>query len=165
MSLGASFQFTQEHFLVRKMVMIIVNAAFQKDRGWDRSRQPPNIAQVTLALGSVPMNRYSFETLELLKENVKQWETEWNEGNHAAVGRQSAPPRVQFYVIEISFDNLPDDAEKAYFEQLPTSFNLPPGAGARLRAVAGKLLNQSETYRALLRDLASDPQPSEGASR
>ena len=30
-------------------------------------------------------------------------------------------------------------------------------AVARLRAVAGKLLNQSETYRALLRDLASEP--------
>jgi NTE family protein len=69
--------------LVRKMVMIVVNAAFQKNRGWDCYRQPPNIAQVTLALGCAPMNRYS---------------------------------------------------------------------------------HQSEPYRALLRDLASDPQQSEGAS-
>ena len=130
-----------------------------------RYRQPPNIAQVTLALGSVPMNRYSFETLELLKANAKQWETEWNEGNHAAVGPQSASRFVRFYVIEVSFDDLHDDAEKAYLEKLPTSFNLPPGAVAQLRAVAGKLLNQSETDRALLRDLASDPLQPEGASR
>ena len=151
--------------LVSKMVIIVVNAAFRKDRGWDRYRQPPSVAQVTLALGSVPMNRYSFETLELLKANVKQWETEWNEGNHAAVGAPRAPPLVRFYVIEVSFDDLHDDAEKAYVEKLPTSFDLPPGAVARLRAVAGKLLNQSETYRALLRDLASDSLQTEGASR
>jgi len=151
--------------LVSKMVIIVVNAAFRKDRGWDRYRQPPNIAQVTLALGSVPMNRYSFETLELLKANAKQWETEWNEGNHAAAGPQSASRLVRFYVIEVSFDDLHDDAEKAYVEKLPTSFDLPPGAVARLRAVAGRLLNQSETYRALLRDLASDPLQPEGASR
>ncbi len=144
--------------LVSKMVIIVVNAAFRKDRGWDRYQRPPNVAQVTMALGTVPMNRYSFETLELLKANAKQWETEWNEGNHAAAGSQSGSPPVRFYVIEVSFDALQDEAEKAYFEKLPTSFKLPPGAVARLRAVAGKLLNQSEAYRALLLDLASSQQ-------
>jgi len=103
--------------------------------------------------------------LELLKSNAKQWESEWNEGNHTAkmngASAQNASPRVQFYVIEVSFDDLQDDAEKAYFEKLPTAFNLPPGAATRLRAVAGKLLNQSETYRALLHDLAGDPDNTE----
>src|SRR6266481_8419879 len=141
--------------LVSKLVMIVINAGFRKERGWDHYRRPPNIVQVTLALGTVPMNRYSFETLELLRANAKQWETEWNEGNLAA-GSQSTSPRVQLYVIEVSFDDLKDDAEKAYFEKLPTSFKLPPGAVGRLKAVAGTLLNQSETYRALLHDLVSD---------
>jgi len=149
--------------LVSKLVMIVVNAGFRKERGWDHYRRPPNIVQVTLALGTVPMNRYSFETLELLRANAKQWETEWNEGNLAA-GSQSTSPRVQLYVIEVSFDDLKDDAEKAYFEKLPTSFKLPPGAVGRLKAVAGTLLNQSETYRALLHDLASDPHQPEKAS-
>jgi NTE family protein len=152
--------------LVSKLVMIVVNAAFRGDRGWDHKMRSPNIVQVTLALGTVPMNRYSFETLELLKANAKQWETEWNEGNHAsqtnAAGAQISSRRVQLYVIEVSFDDLQDEAEKAYFNKLPTAFNLPPGAAPRLRAVAGKLLNQSETYRALLRDIASDSgQPEE----
>jgi NTE family protein len=151
--------------LISKMVIIVVNAAFQKDRGWDHYRQPPSITQVTLALGSVPMNRYSFETLELLRANAKKWETEWNEVNHAAAGPQSATPPLKLYIIEVSFDSLEDDAEKDYFEKLPTSFKLPPGAVARLRAVAAKLLNQSETYRALLRDLASDSDQPERASK
>ncbi len=151
--------------LVSKLVIIVVNTAFRGDRGWDHSQKPPNIVQVTLALGTVPMNRYSFETLELLKANAKQWETEWNDGNHADAGPQSPPPRVRLYVIEVSFDGLQDEAEKDYFEKLPASFKLPPGAAARLRAVAGKLLNQSETYRALLLDLASDSQQPERASK
>ena len=45
---------------------------------------------------------------------------------------------------------------EAYIDKVPTAFKLPPGAAAQFRAVAGKLLNQSETYRALLRELASD---------
>jgi NTE family protein len=153
--------------LVSKLVMIVVNAAFRGNRGWDHHRQPPNIVQVTLALGTVPMNRYSFETLELLKANIKQWEAEWNEGNPAAktnaAGSPSTSPHVQLYVIEVSFDDLQDDAEKAYLEKLPTAFKLPPEAVARLRAVAGKLLNQSETYRALLHDLAPDAHQPEKA--
>lgn len=70
---------------------------------------------------------------------------------------KGANPRpVRIYVIEVSFDNLQDETEMAYFENLPTAFNLPPGGVARLRAVAGKLLNQSAPYRALLRDLGRD---------
>jgi NTE family protein len=125
--------------------------------------------QVTLALGTVPMNRYSFETLELLRESAKQWEKEWNEAipsSEPNAGAASEPsPHVKFYTIEVSFDALRNEAEKDYFENLPTAFNLPRGAAARLRAVAGKLLNQSETYRALLHDLAGDRQPSEAAAR
>jgi NTE family protein len=154
---------------VRKVVIIVVNAASQQDRGWDRSKLPPNIVQVTLALGSVPMSRYSFETLEILKESAKQWETEWNEANRSrqaiAGGAVEAPPQVKFYLIEVSFDALRDEHERAYFENLPTAFDLPPGAGARLKGVAGKLLNQSETYRALLRDLAGVPPQLEGVSK
>lgn len=143
---------------VSKLAMIVVNAAFRGDRGWDHHRKPPNIVQVTMALGTVPMNRYSFETLELLKANARQWEKEWSDGNHpaGATTAEKTSRRVQIYVIEIGFDDLLDEAERAYCENLPTSFNLSPGAVSRLREAAGTLLKQSETYRALLRDLASD---------
>jgi len=40
--------------LVSKVVIIVVNAAFRGDRGWDHYQKPPNIVQVTLALGIVP---------------------------------------------------------------------------------------------------------------
>jgi hypothetical protein len=42
---------------------------------------------------------------------------------------------------------------------LLTSLNLPPGALKRLREIAGRLLRESEGYRALLDDLSTEDQP------
>jgi NTE family protein len=152
----------QEHLNIKqvsKVVLIVVNASTRRDRGWDRSERPPNIIQVTLALGGIPSRRYSFETMELLRASVKNWEADWNEQSDQAVAAGAglkAQPHVKFYVIEVSFDDLREVAERSYFENLPTTFNLPPKAMTRLEAVAGKLLDQSPDYRALLRDLAAD---------
>lgn len=146
--------------LVRKMVVIVVNAAFKKDRNWDRRKQPPGAVQVTLALGSVPMNRYTFETLQLLKDSVREWEREWNERDLSdtskAADPTSTPRPIRIYTIEVSFDDIQDGEERNCVESLPTAFKLPPEAVRRVRAVAGKLLNQSEGYRALLRDLEAE---------
>ena len=63
---------------IRKMVIIVVNSATPRDKGWDQRQQPPRAVQVAVALGNVPMQRYSFDTLELLKESVAEWQKDWN---------------------------------------------------------------------------------------
>jgi hypothetical protein len=55
--------------------------------------------------------------------------------------------------MKVNFDDIQDDEERKRIESLPTAFKLPPESVRRVRAVAGKLLNQSEGYRTLLRDL------------
>ena len=142
------------------MEIIVVNAAFKKDRNWDRHKQPPSAVQVTLALGSVPMNRYSFDTLQLLKDSVREWEREWNESNlfdtSKAGNPTSTPRQIKIYTIEVNFDDIQDDEERKRIESLPTAFKLSPESVRRVREVAGKLLNQSEGYRTLLRDLEAE---------
>jgi len=156
---------------VRKIVIIAVNAESKKNRDWDRSKAPPNIVQVTMALATVPMNRYSFETLEVYKESVKQWEAELNDASPSPAGEAGAAlsngtsPRVKLYMIDVSLDGLRDETERDYVAKLPASLKLPHGAVERLRADAATLLEQSETYRELLRDLASESHQSERASR
>jgi len=140
---------------LRKVVVIVVNAAAENDPGWDRKASPPNVVQVVLALGSVSINRYSFETSELFHESMKRWETELNQAA-AAAGKAE---RIKFYPIEISFEAIQNGAERDYFDSLPTTFNLPPGAVDRLRAVAGRLLRESKDYQALLHDLESEESP------
>jgi len=144
---------------VKKMVMIVVNSATKKDKGWDRRKQPPRAIQVTVALGAVPMHRYSFETLELLKQSVAQWEIEWIGGNLRSEKLDhviSSGSRLRFYVIEISLEFLPEGGERAYLVDLPTSFNLPSDATRRLRNAAAALLRQSTDFQNLLQDIRSE---------
>ena len=147
---------------VSKMVIIVVNASFRRSRGWSRQKQTPNIMQVTLALGSVPTSRYSFDTLQLLRDSVREWEWEWNSRNAAELseaGALASPPKpIKIYTVEVGFDDLQNETERRYFESLPTALKLSPEAVARLRAVAGKLLTQSESYQALLQDLGNESQ-------
>jgi NTE family protein len=139
----------------RKVVVIVVNAASQGDRGWDKHKQSPNVVQVVIALGSVPLNRYSFETMQFFRESLKQWERELNSPGFPGDQATTAYP-VQFYSIEVSFEALTDPAESNYFDKLPSALNLPAGAVERLRDVAGRLLRESVNYRALLRDLGGE---------
>jgi hypothetical protein len=100
--------------------------------------------------------------MELFKESVEKWQREINarrqglgSGPVAAVGSasNSPPEKVQFYPIEVDFTSLPDETERRFFESLPTSLHLPPATVDRLRAVAARMLRQSENYRRLLHDL------------
>ena len=60
---------------------------------------------------------------------------------------------IQFYVIEVKFDALKDEAERMYFKRLPTSFKLAPEQVDKLRDVAHRSLVESEEFEGLLRDL------------
>ena len=137
----------------RKIVVIAVNAATHRDLGWDKHARAPGIVEVGFAFGDV-INRYSFETRQLFRDRIEQWESELNDG-------QTGMEPVKVYGIEVSFEQLADSKEREYFDNLPTRFSLPPGAVDRLRDVAGRLLRESEGYRTLLCDLSSEEQPAD----
>jgi len=147
---------------MRKVVLIIVNASVAPDYSAGRRENSPSLRKVAQAAGRVPISRYSFETVELFKESVERWRREINQrretlSKSAAAsgtnGSGSAPDELQFYPIEVDFSTLQDEAERRFFESVPTSFHLPPATVDRLRAVAARMLRQSENYRKLLRDL------------
>ena len=146
---------------IRKVVLVVVNASVAPDEGVDRREKSPGLREVAEAAGRVPISRYSFETVELFKETVEKWQREINQRRqftHAPApagsgSRKSLPDELQFYPIEVNFDALSDETERKFFKKLPTSFKLPPETVDRLRAVAARLLRQSENYRKLLRDL------------
>jgi NTE family protein len=142
-----------QHFGVkrpRKIVVIAVNAATHRDLGWDKHARAPGIVEVGFAFGDV-INRYSFETRQLFRDSIEQWESELNDG-------QTGMEPVKVYGIEVSFEQLADSKEREYFDNLPTRFSLPPGAVDRLREVAGRLLRESVSYQELLCDLSSKEQ-------
>jgi len=52
-------------------------------------------------------------------------------------------PNADIYPIEVSFQALPDEAERDFLNQLPTSFVLPTEAVDRLRRAAATIIFNS----------------------
>ena len=146
---------------VRKVVLIVVNAGVDNDRGWDLLARSPNSARVGLAAVSVPINRYAVETIDLMKQSFETWLAELRArrnpplvaGLPGLVGGAADAGGPEFYYIEAGFDALTDARERAYFKHIPTSFQLSAAEVDKLRAVAGRLLDQSPGFQKLLRAL------------
>ena len=100
----------------------------------------------TLQSSGVPIARYTFETVELMKEMVKEasWQRQLDiaEARLAGASKEEAEaqfPEVEMLVFDVSFNAIRDDNERLYFQSLPTSFKLPDDAIDRLRDIAGFL--------------------------
>jgi NTE family protein len=141
---------------VRKVAIIVVNAETQPDTKWDRVAGIPPFGAMVSSYSSIGIERYNQETIALLKESVKAWADEIRT-QRCKAGVFSTEPGscgdIQFYVVEVKFDALKDETERMYFKRLPTSFKLDPEEVDKLRDVAKRLLNQSEAFQQLLREL------------
>ena len=137
----------------RRVVVILVNAETALDVESSRSSQTPTFSASLTAATSVPLVRYSFETVSLLKDRLEQWEQDSYEvacGPDSRSGghKDSDCHGVDFNFIEVNFSEHPDPEERDYLKRLPTSFVLTDEAVDRLIA-AGRLIlrNNSEFQR------------------
>jgi NTE family protein len=136
---------------VRKVVFIVVHAATGPDPNWGRTAALPGIGQVLSAFKDIPIDRYSFETKELLATSFVQWAGEIKR-ERLAVG-DAAGDRLGFVVGGVDFQALADRAERAALMRLPTSWTLEPENVLRIRRAARTLMQGSRSWRALLREL------------
>lgn len=142
----------------RKVVVILVNAETALDVESSRRMQTPTFTAALNAATSVPLQRYSFETVALLKDRLQDWERESYE---AECGPDSWPPPagkpagtacrgVDFHFIEVNFSEHPDPAERNYLKRLPTSFVLTDEAVDRLISAGRQILRDDQEYQRLL---------------
>ena len=83
----------------------------------------------------MPIDRYSYESVELLKDMVHGWTVKRElmisrarlAGESEAAAKASVPD-IDVFAIDVSFDSIEDPKERAYFMNLPTSF-LPAAPG------------------------------------
>lgn len=137
----------------RKAVLIIVNAETTPDLSLDRSEEVPTAGEVFRAIKDIPINRYSFETIELFKAGFEGWARQLREGPRDGGDAAAA---LDFYLVEVTFDAIRDPAEREAFRAIPTSLVLPAETVDRLRALGPRLLDESGEYRRLLRDLRQE---------
>jgi NTE family protein len=141
---------------VRKAVFMVVNAETQPDTVWDRWEGIPPFGAMFSSYSSISIERYNQETIALLKESVRSWADEIKTQRCKGGTISTAPGScgdIEFYVVEVKFDALKDEAERMYYKRLPTSFKLAPEQVDELRDVAHRLLDESEEFQRLLRDL------------
>jgi len=118
----------------------------------------------------VPIDRYSYDAVELIKDTAARWKNMRamraagafaNGGNPVLATAAANVPNIDIFAIDVSFDAVSDEAERRYLKDLPTSFVLPPEAVDRLRAAAGEAIRASSYYHRLIEDMsrAKPPEP------
>jgi len=114
----------------------------------------PSLWEMLSATSFVQMSRFNFETIELVRSGFESWTAEL----------RGSADRPNFHLVEVSFDALVDDEERAYMNALPTNLYLPDEDVDRLRSAGRRLLRESPRFQGALRAMgwpesASAPAP------
>lgn len=145
---------------VRNVVIILVNAETALDVESSRRQQTPTFSASLGAATSVPLQRYSFETVALLKDRLKEWEQESFEGHCPAQSDTTTAPvqgtgnaecaGVEFHFVEVNFSEIEDEKERDYLKRLPTSFVLSDEAVDHLIDAGRTVLRENADFQRLL---------------
>jgi len=141
---------------MHKIVFVVVNAETEIDTKWDRIETNPPFGITLASYSSIAIARYNMDTVALLSESFTRWADEIRKGRCGSSKITSEPGScgdIEFYLVEVKFDALDDEAERHYFKQLPTSFALKPEQVDKLRDAARRILTKSKEYQRLVQDL------------
>jgi NTE family protein len=147
----------------RRIIVFIVNSLSSPPTKWDESEAPPGTVDILLKAAGTPIDAFSYEAVELLKDTAAHWATLRRVRNSAAYASNKDPavaaalrvPDAEIYAIDVSFSALKDKAELDYLNQQPTTFVLPAEAVDRLRAAAGTIIMASPEFQRLLKDVGA----------
>jgi NTE family protein len=147
----------------RRIIVISVNSLSSPPTNWDVSENPPGTVDVLLKAAGTPIDAFSYESIELLRDTAARWQTlrrirkspGYAANKDPAVAAALRVPAAEIYAIDVSFPRLKDKAELDYLNQQPTSFVLPPEAVDRLRAAAGTIIMDSPEFKRLLKDVGA----------
>jgi len=148
---------------VRKIVVFVVNSLSSPPTTWDQVESPPGTFEILVKATGVPIDHYSYEAVELLKDISARWAEGRRVRALAGCDKDASSPicktvRVpdaQIYAIDVSFAQLQDEKERAFLNAQPTSFVLTPEAVDRLRAAAGKIILASPEFQKVLKDVGA----------
>jgi NTE family protein len=142
----------------RRIIVFVVNSVSKPPTDWDTREEPPNPVSILLKSAGVPIDHFSYESIELLRDTAARWNSIRRLRSVPAAAKDPAleaalrTPDAEIYAIDVSFAALTDPAEFDYLNRQPTSFVLPDEAVDRLRAAAGTIIMASPEFQRLLKD-------------
>jgi NTE family protein len=138
----------------RRMLFIVVDARTGFDPRYARRPEPLGIKKVMDAVVSVTFNRYSFETMNLLRARVKGWENEVRTTRCKVALAIPDCDKFDVDLVELSFERVKDAGEREYLDRVPTTFTLSSEQITRLRRAARQLVDESPELRVFLDESA-----------
>ncbi len=130
----------------KHLVILLINAAVSPEKDMDSSGDEPPIAKQIDAVSSAQIDRYSIESIQLLKESLEIWAMELS---------KTVDYEVKPYFIQIDFEGVQEKSKNKLLNMVSTSFSLPPEQVDGLRKAAHHLLNKSPEFQRLLADINS----------
>ncbi|HKU90657.1 MAG TPA: patatin-like phospholipase family protein [Steroidobacteraceae bacterium] len=131
----------------RRMLFVVVDARTGFDRRYAQVPEPLGIKKVMDAVVSATFNRYSFETMNLMRARVKRWENEVRATRCKSTLAIPDCDKFDIDLVELSFDRVRNDAERDYLDRIPTAFTLSTEEIIRLRRAAHLLIEESPEMR------------------
>ncbi|MGH8658179.1 MAG: patatin-like phospholipase family protein [Gammaproteobacteria bacterium] len=145
----------------RRVVVIVVNAQTATGHEEIGRRERVPFTYSLQSATSVPLNSYSFETLSLIRDLMNTWDEDITIGRCWELAKQGLDQTgcydMDHFLIEVSFDQIPDEARRERLKRLPTSFQLPVESVDELRRTAAGILEQSADFKHMLRDQIRAP--------
>jgi NTE family protein len=143
---------------VRNIFIFVVNSLATPPNDWDLRENPPGLFDVLLKATGTPIDRYSYDTVETLRDIQARWASlrevrdaiKSYPALDAKLQTVMRAPDITIRVIEVSFGVLPDKAERDYLNMLPTSFVLDDEAVDRLRLAAKNAILVSPEVKRLM---------------
>jgi NTE family protein len=153
---------------LRRIIVIVINARTSDISTISKHRNPPGIIGVLRAAAGVPFDSYSYESLTRLEMLSAERHADRLGAEcynrllarlHPGVPPPSLAALVPIDIVHITFEDVKDPAERAFFLRVPTTFQLPAETVTRLRDVAGVLLRENEQFQQVLQTLRYKDEP------
>lgn len=147
---------------VNRVVVISANAKTKARPDWDRRQAAPGLFDVLGLVTSGPMDNYSFDTVQLIRDFFTVRTQQARSLNSCRQVLEDTCKKgdvlpvvahVEWHPLELSFDGLERNALRECLEALPTSFSLPEPTVRLLRQTARELLETSTDFAALMKAL------------
>ncbi|SLM48376.1 conserved membrane protein of unknown function [Nitrospira japonica] len=136
---------------VRKLVFLMVSAETDPDLSHYELDELPSLTRVLNALVDIPINRYSDDTLELMRQAVVQWQVQLHQ--RARTEKSVFAPDAEIYFIDASLSELDDPVERGRLMSIPTNLALTDSQVDDLLLAGSKLIRSDKDFQRLVRDL------------
>ena len=125
---------------VRQILIISVNSRSKPKSDWALERAAPSLSQVIGSISSDQIDRYSIDTLDIVRLAYKKWVEQVSTPEH--------PVTLDF--VEVSFESIKDDAERDFLNNIGTNFDLNDEQVDHLISAARKVLHESPDFQTFL---------------